>query len=76
METKTILVDQVKMRVVVSFDMLTGDIQVDGCDKNPVVALGMLDYALARVRRALAINDMVQEAKNVPRVSLAGGMPQ
>ncbi|HYL64460.1 MAG TPA: hypothetical protein VE077_17740 [Candidatus Methylomirabilis sp.] len=76
METKTILVDQVRMSIVVEFDMLTGEMTLGGCDKNPVVALGMLDYALARVRRALAVNDMVQDAKNAPRVALAGGMPR
>lgn len=75
METKTILVDQVKMRVVISFDILTGEIAVEGCDKNPLVALGMLDYALSRVRRVLTVNDMVQDSKNAPRVSLAGGLP-
>jgi hypothetical protein len=75
LETKTILVDQVKMRVVISFDILTGEIAVEGCDKNPLVALGMLDYALSRVRRVLTVNDMVQDSKNAPRVSLAGGLP-
>jgi hypothetical protein len=75
METKTILLDQVRMRVVISFDILTGEIAVEGCDKNPLVALGMLDYALSRVRRVLTVNDMVQDSKNAPRVSLAGGLP-
>lgn len=75
MESKTILLDQVQMRVVVSFDVLTGEIAVEGCDKNPLVALGMLDYALSRVRRVLTVNDMMHEAKNAPRVSLAAGGP-
>jgi hypothetical protein len=76
METKTILVDQVKMRIVVSFDILTGEIAVEGCDKNPLVALGMLDYALARVRRVLTQNDILPDMKNAPRVALPPGFPQ
>jgi hypothetical protein len=60
-----------KMRVVVTFDMLTGELAVDGCDKNPIVALGMLDYALARVRRYLVATDMIRKAQNAPRIQVA-----
>jgi hypothetical protein len=60
-----------KMHVHVSFDMLTGEMRVEGCDKNPIVALGMLDYALARVRRFLTTNDILAEAKNAPRIALS-----
>jgi len=59
------------MRVVVVFDMVTGELAVDGCDKNPIVALGMLDYALARVRRFLVTTDLIREAQNAPRIQVA-----
>ena len=61
------------MRVVVTFDMLTGELAVQGCDKNPIAALGMLDYAQARVRRWLVTNDILAEAKNAPRIAVPGG---
>jgi hypothetical protein len=59
-----------QMPIRVSFNMLTGEMAVEGCDKNPVVALGMLDYALARVRRFLATSDILAEAKSAPRVQV------
>jgi hypothetical protein len=61
--------ETLEMHVRVSFNMLTGEMQVEGCDKNPVVALGMLDYALSRVRRFLTTADIIQEAKNAQRIS-------
>jgi hypothetical protein len=62
--------ETLQMHVRVSFNMLTGEMKVEGCDKNPVVALGMLDYALSRVRRFLTTADILQEAKNAPRISV------
>ena len=69
----TIPQDAVQMEIVVMFNMLSGEVRVTGCDKNPIVALGMLDYALARVRRALTTNDIVQEMKNSPLVAIPRG---
>jgi hypothetical protein len=62
-----------QMHIHVSFNMLTGDVAVEGCDKNPLVALGMLDYALARVRRFLVQADLAQEFRNAPRIAVPGG---
>ena len=44
--------------VELKFDLLTGEFSITGCDQNPVVALGMFDYATSRIRRALVTNDM------------------
>ena len=71
MDSPTVKRDTVEMRIVVTFDMLTGPFGLEGCDKNPVVALGMLDFALSRVRRFLTTNDLVQEMKNAPRIAVA-----
>jgi hypothetical protein len=62
--------EAVEMRVVITFNMISGVMAVEGCDKNPVVALGMLDYALARVRRFLTMNDIASEVKNAPRIAV------
>lgn len=62
-----------EMRVVVTFDMLTGEFGMDGADKNPVVALGMLDFALSRIRRVLGTNDVMREMANASRIAIPGG---
>ncbi len=67
----TVKRDTVEMRIVVTFDMLTGQFGIEGCDKNPVVALGMLGYALARVRRFILTNEILQDVKNAPRIAVA-----
>jgi hypothetical protein len=59
-----------KMQIVVRFDPATAEFSLDGCDKNPVVALGMLDYALARVRGFLTRVDLAEQMKNAPRVQV------
>lgn len=57
--------------IVVRFNPLTAEFSLAGCDKNPVVALGALDYALARVRRFLTQADIERELKNAPRVEIS-----
>ena len=57
-----------KMEIVVRFNMLSGEMSIEGCNKNPVVALGMLDYTLARVRRMLTQNDIAQELESASRI--------
>jgi hypothetical protein len=64
----TIPEEVLKMHLHVSFDMRTGQMSVEGCDKNPIVALGMLDYALARVRRFLTTGDIAQEIQDAQRI--------
>lgn len=59
------------LEIVIRFNPSTLEFSLTGCDKNPVVALGVLDYALARVRRSLVTSDVQREMQNVPRVSLA-----
>lgn len=60
--------DTGQFEVVIRFNAITGAIQVSGCDKNPIVSLGMLDYALSRVRRFLTMSDLQQETQNAPRI--------
>lgn len=67
----TIAEEVLTMHLHISFDMRTGQMGVEGCDKNPVVALGMLDYALARVRRFLTTSDIAQEIRDSQRVHIA-----
>jgi hypothetical protein len=73
MDTLTVQRETVEMKISISFDILTRAVSIQGCDANPLVALGMLDYALARVRRILAMCDMEQEMRERSRISLPGG---
>jgi len=73
METVTVFKEAVELEIVIRFNVKTGEISLTGCDESPLVALGMLDYALARVRRVLGTNDVMQDARNAPRIAVAGG---
>jgi len=73
MDNLTVKRESVEFEVKVRFDLLTGQMEVSGCDKNPIVALGMLDYALARVRRFLVQNDIAQEVYEASRIVPARG---
>jgi hypothetical protein len=69
----TVSQDRVAVHIEIDFNMLTGELRIVGCDRNPVVAIGMLDYTLARVRRFLTTNDMVREAQEASRIVPARG---
>ena len=71
MDNPTVDREKLELRIVVTYDLLTKEFALEGCDANPVAALGVLDYALSRVRRFLTTNDIVQEARNSPRIALS-----
>jgi hypothetical protein len=59
------------LKVVVCFNPATAEFSLTGCDENPVVVLGMLDYALARVRRGLTTGDIQREMQNASRIQVS-----
>ena len=71
MDNPTVDREKLELRIVVTYNLLTRKFALQGCDQNPVVALGVLDYALARIRRSLTTNDILQEARNYPRITLS-----
>lgn len=68
METRTVLADDVQIEIVIKFDVVKAEFSLTGCDKNPVVALGLLDYALARVRRFITTSDIQHEMQEASRI--------
>lgn len=71
---KVITPTDVQMEIVLTWNVLEGTRPlVSGCDKNPFLALAMLDYALARVRRFITQSDIARELQELPRVALPGG---
>ena len=75
MDNVTVRREAVELEIVIKFDVSTCQWSISGCDKNPVVALGMLEYALARVRRSITLGDLEMQMQNSPRVSLFGKVP-
>lgn len=71
METPADDVKRAELKIVVTFNPLTAEFALSGCDANPIVALGMLDYALARIRRSLTTADIQREMQTSPLVSLS-----
>ncbi len=73
MDNPTVDREKLELRIVVTYNLLTKEFALEGCDANPVVALGVLDYALSRIRRFLTTNDVIREAQESSRIVRAGG---
>ncbi len=73
MEKPTEMPQPPRMEIVVRFNTLTAEFSLTGCDQNPVVALGMLDYALARIRRFITQGDIAREMQDASRIVTARG---
>ena len=73
MDNPTVDREKLELRIVVTYNLLAKEFALDGCDANPVAALGVLDYALSRIRRFLTTNDVIQEAQEKSRIVRAGG---
>lgn len=70
MDSLTNKSEDVEMQIVLKFNLLTCEFSLVGCDKNPVAALGVLDYALARVRRSLTTGDIQREMQEASRIQV------
>lgn len=73
MEKPIVLVSSLDTEVVVRYNAATREYSLSGCDENPIVAWGMLEYAVARVRRSMMQGDIAREIQNAPRISVPGG---
>ena len=71
METVTIPRDALEMEIVIGWDVVEHLPVVRGCDKNPLLALAMLEYVLNRVRRHIVQIDVTAELQNAPRIQVA-----
>jgi hypothetical protein len=59
-------------QLVITFNVLTHEFGMAGFDKDPLVALGMLEWAKHNVQRSVAKNEMIEEMKNMPRIAVPG----
>lgn len=75
METRTVLAESLEFEIVIKFDVAKSEFSLTGCDKNPIIAVGLLDYALARVRRFVAVGDIQRELQDASRIIRAGAVP-
>lgn len=76
MENKTDNVDKHEVEVVVRFNLLTAEYLLSGCDANPIAALGMLDYAISRIRGSLVRGELEREMRNRSLVFPPSGVRQ
>lgn len=73
METVGIPRDKAQLEIVLTFDQATGKFSITGCDANPIVALGCLEYVIGNVKRTLLQMDLVREAQAASGIVLHGG---
>lgn len=73
MEKPTVEVESLTVKVVLTFNPVTTEYDIKGVDENIIVAWGMLEYALSRIRRTMAAHDMQEQLKNIPQIALPGG---
>jgi hypothetical protein len=65
--------EQSEYQLVISFNTLTHEFEMQGFDKDPLVALGMLEWAKHKVQRAVTKNELLEEMKTLPRIAVPGG---
>lgn len=73
MEKPVVDVESLVVRVVITYNPVTTEYDIKGVDENVIVAWGMLEYALSRIRRTMAAHDMREQLENASRISLPGG---
>lgn len=76
MEKPTVEVESLEVTVVITYNPATTVYDMKGVDENPIVAWGMLEYALSRLRRAMAQHDLREQLENAPQVVLGSQVPQ
>ena len=65
--------EQATYQLVITFSTITHEFEMQGFDKDPLVALGMLEWAKHKVQRAVAKGEIIEEMKAVPRIAVPGG---
>lgn len=62
--------DADEFEVVIRHNTRTLESTLLGCDKNPLVALGMLSWATGRVQRGIVQAEVEEALKNAPRIQV------
>lgn len=65
--------EQATYQLVITFNVLTHEFGLEGFDKDPLVALGMLEWAKHKLQRTVAKGELMAEMNNVPRIAVPGG---
>ena len=73
MEKVTIPQAELDYELVIKFNVLTHKFELRGFDKDPLVALGMLEFAKHELQRTVAKNELLDEMANAPRLVGARG---
>ena len=69
MENKvTVPQDELEYLIVLRHNVLTKETTIEGLGRNFIVELGMLEWAIVRLKRADAENQMAERLRNQPRI--------
>lgn len=75
MEKPTVEVASLEVKVIITFNPATSLYDVKGVDENPIVAWGMLEYVLSRLRRAMAQHDLGEQMESASKIVLGTQVP-
>jgi hypothetical protein len=64
----TVTQDVVQFSITIHYNVITKQYALSGCDADPLVALGMLEWAKHRVQRGVAMAEMAEEMRRRPVV--------
>lgn len=73
MERVTIPQEVVEFQIVIGYNVITKQFSLSGCDQDPLVSMGMLEWAKHRVQRGVSMAELAQEMQNAPRIAVPGG---
>jgi hypothetical protein len=65
--------DELTYQLVITFNVLTHEFRMEGFNEDPLIELGMLEWAKRVVQRAVVKGEMIEEMKNMPRIAVPGG---
>lgn len=75
MDDGTVKVESLTVKVVITYNPVTTEYDIKGVDENPIVAWGMVEYALSRLRRAMAQHDLREQMENASKIVLGTQVP-
>ena len=60
-------------QITITYSVITKEFSLSGCDRDPLVAMGMLEWAKHRLQRGVSRAELAQEMQNAPRIAVPGG---
>lgn len=65
---------QAQFELTIRFNVITHEFELAGFDQDPLIALGMLEFAKHKLQRSITMNEMREEMARAGRI-IPGGLP-